>query len=174
MPGKIKQNGAFNAFASKTLHTYSISTSNNETINQFSASKQLNERSIDEYYWKNKYERVENDDDDERRPKQQQQQINAKHRKHAQFCASIAHSFRLCVLSFSFQNDDGPRSTVEEHAAWKPNKSNKSHRTLNICVFILRSISQRHCLLAILAQAKRFVRLFLLSLFLFFSRFVLS
>lgn len=88
MPGKIKQNGAFNAFASKTLHTYSISTSNNETINQFSASKQLNERSIDEYYWKNKYERVENDDDDERRPKQQQ--INAKHRKHAQFCASIA------------------------------------------------------------------------------------
>lgn len=170
MPGKIKQNGAFNAFASKTLHTYSISTSNNETINQFSASKQLNERSIDEYYWKNKYERVENDDDDERRPT-----TTTNKRKASKTCTVLRfYCLCVCVLSFSFQNDDGTRSTVEEHAAWKPNKSNKSHRTLNICVFILRSISQRHCLLAILAQAKRFVRLFLLSLFLFFSRFVLS
>lgn len=46
-----------------------------------------------------------NDDDDERH----KLQINAKYRKHAQFCASIAHLSHVCcvlcisALGFSFQ-----------------------------------------------------------------------
>lgn len=36
---------------------------------------------------------MENDDDDERH----KLQINAKYRKHAQFCASIAHLSHVCV-----------------------------------------------------------------------------